>query len=139
MLTHRSPAASTSSTLGVSGSAGRATTSVRVRAPRRSGRGRLGIRTEGVVGRHRGVSWYLPGRTHPEGWRDWPREAPATNRQYDGNGANSCSDVAGLPEVLASWSRSEDPHGCHQPPVQGMSDDVPPRGAVRLRAVLRAR
>src|SRR3954471_8315696 len=26
--------------------------------------------------------------THPEGWRDWPYETPATSRQ--GEGANSC-------------------------------------------------
>ena len=36
-----------------------------------------------------GTKWYLLDRTHPEGWRDWPSEAPATTRPQSENGANS--------------------------------------------------
>src|SRR5882762_8455107 len=93
------------STLGVSGSTGRVATSPRARADRpKRGLGRLGIRTSRVVAHQirselestcagllpAGVCLYSGPHscTHPEGWRDWPYETPATPR-YGGKGANS--------------------------------------------------
>src|SRR2546421_8928236 len=106
MWIQRRPSVSTVSTAGVSGSAGRETTSPRARANRpKRGLGRLGIGTSRVV-----VHWIRSGgqctcvvacvrpvtgytaaphsSTHPEGWRDWPYEAPATPR-YGGERAKS--------------------------------------------------
>src|SRR3954454_25370116 len=106
---------STISTLGASGSGGRAETAPRDRAVRRRrGLGRFGTGTSGLVAQHvwlhnavyrrigpfrrrrlptrRGwmVWWARHSWTHPEGWRDWPDETPATARRAsDGNGANS--------------------------------------------------
>src|SRR3954454_21275927 len=90
MLIQRRPGVSMISTRGSSRSAGRA--SRRERAERRPNGllGRLGMaRTEGIVGRrHDGQRFYAPPETpltclpyssaHPEGWRDWPNEAPPT-------------------------------------------------------------
>src|SRR3954454_11934750 len=106
MLIQRRPSASTTSTLGVSGSATRAMPSGRERAwRRRGGRGSLGM-TEGLVdGRDHDafqstaraaeptpqcaglqpqvrLLWFRPHScTRPEGWRDWPDETPATPAQ----------------------------------------------------------
>src|SRR3954447_21705926 len=95
MLIQRRPLASTVSTFGVWGCSGGPEVTV-PRAPRRR-RGRFGMRTSRLVGHHDaprkksipastflqivrypadGHSW-----THPEGWRDWPFEAPATPRK----------------------------------------------------------
>src|SRR4051812_22081474 len=98
MLIHRRPSASMVSTFGVSGGGGVATTSPRVRVQRRSlGFGTLGMGTSGLVASHRSEKKFTfggPGKspaphswTHPEGWRDWPYEAPAPPRK--GDGANS--------------------------------------------------
>src|SRR4029077_2424261 len=82
MLIHRSPGNSMISTCGSSWAG--ATSGARTRVRRPNGeRGRLGI-TEGVLAdRHRltdstrdTVSTHSS--THPEGWRDWPYEAPPT-------------------------------------------------------------
>src|SRR5436190_11845813 len=89
MLIHRRPEASTISTRGVAGSGANGTTAPRARAALRSrGLGSEGIGTERVVGqRHTGFASkdsvplaIFPGHswTHPEGWRDWPDETPAT-------------------------------------------------------------
>src|SRR3954469_23244789 len=94
MLIHRRPLASTVSTFGVSGCSGGLVVTV-PRAPRRR-RGRFGMRTSRLVGHNLAprrsiplstsisVSRYPAERhswTHPEGWRDWPDEAPATPRK----------------------------------------------------------
>ena len=56
----------------------------RARAPR-TGRPNRGFGRFGMADIVPFESW-----THPEGWRDRPNEAPATNPQFAGNGANSC-------------------------------------------------
>src|SRR5215470_17797371 len=103
MLIQRRPGVSMSSTRGSSRSGLRAS-SERARAARRPNGllGRLGMaRTEGIVGRrHDGGRFYAPpetpltsgphSSTHPEGWRDWPYEAPPTILPATaGNGGNS--------------------------------------------------
>src|SRR6187200_3717899 len=101
MLIQRRPGVSMISTRGSSRSGGRAS---RARAERRPNGllGRLGMaRTERIVDR-RGHGWrfYAPpetpltclahSSTHPEGWRDWPYEAPPTiSPSAAGNGGNS--------------------------------------------------
>src|SRR3954466_2870485 len=107
MLIQRRPSASMTSTFGVSGSVARVMPSVAARpARRRGGRGSLGMATEGLVdGRDHSQTSVTAERaftpawdrfcglqidcyradqqscTRPEGWRDWPDEAPATPAQ----------------------------------------------------------
>src|SRR3954467_671103 len=91
MLIQRRPPDSVSSTFGVSGCSGGRTTAPR--APRRR-RGRFGMGTSRLVRHRRWPSCPPPPEppfqplcsrphswTHPEGWRDWPNEAPATSRK----------------------------------------------------------
>ena len=48
----------------------------------------------------RWLYWRPHSRTHPEGRRDWPDEAPATiPQQSGGNGAKSCRPQVGLGDV----------------------------------------
>ena len=75
--------------------------------------------------------------THPEGWRDWPVEAPATTRPSRRERCQfliRCGGASRGPR----HDESEDQHMAAQSPaVQGVQDRVPARRAVRLRAVLR--
>src|SRR6185437_2390036 len=104
MLIQRRPGVSTISTRGSSRSGRRASKAARARAERRPNGllGRLGMaRTERIVDRRRhGWRFYAPpetpltcwthSSTHPEGWRDWPYEAPPTiSPATAGNGGNS--------------------------------------------------
>src|SRR4051795_1241765 len=104
MLIQRRPGVSMISTRGSSRSGLRASRAARARAERRPNGllGRLGMaRTEGIVGRrHHTGRFYDPPKTpltlmthsstHPEGWRDWPYEAPPTILPATaGNGGNS--------------------------------------------------
>src|ERR1700751_3917681 len=41
-------------------------------------------------------------RTHPEGWRDWPSETPATTQTPRAEGANS-REMCGEPRLIAQW------------------------------------
>src|SRR3954447_21362004 len=128
MLIHRSVwpsrTSSTISTLGASGSCGRAPTAPRDRAVRRRrGLGRFGTGTSRLVAQHEvhstldstwasdisvqtgfrsvGRGWYgcaSHSWTHPEGWRDWPYETPATARHGKHCVRERCqflTDVAG--------------------------------------------
>src|SRR4051812_18458815 len=104
MLIQRRPGVSMISTRGSSRSGLRASRAARARAERRPNGllGRLGMaRTEGIVARrHHGRRFYAApetpltslahSSTHPEGWRDWPYEAPPTIPPATaGNGGNS--------------------------------------------------
>src|ERR1700752_5201209 len=42
--------------------------------------------------------------THPEGWRDWPYEAPATTASHGGEGPNPARCVAGSPALFHTGS-----------------------------------
>src|SRR5215207_8163669 len=155
MWIQRSPGASTVSARASWGSGGASTP--RERVPRRPilGLGRFGMtRTERIVGRgHRPPDLTIGcgshSSTHPEGWREWPYETPPTIPSSatetvaipTGSKTNGLGDaVMGTPPGSASTAstRAEDsPHAGRCPEVQGMFDDLPARGALRLRSLLR--
>src|SRR5215203_2599462 len=155
MWIQRSPGASTISARASWGSGGEV--SARDRAERRPilGLGRFGMaRTERILERgHRPSDLTIGCRshssTHPEGWREWPDEAPPTTPSSatgtvaipTGSKTNGLGDaVMCTPPGTASTAstRAEDsPHAGRCPEVQGMFDDLPARGALRLRSLLR--
>src|SRR4029453_2495226 len=82
---------------------------------------------------HRSHSW-----THPEGWRDWPFEAPATSRMRER--CQFLRDVAEDSQDLRHERirrRFLDSHGSYEADVQGVRRRLRPRGPVCLRQVLR--
>src|SRR3954452_14251626 len=75
--------------------------------------------------------------THPEGWRDWPFEAPATSRMRE-----RCQFLRDVAEAFQDLRHERIPaevfsHGSHQADVQGVRGGLRARGPVRLRALLR--
>src|SRR5271165_2032475 len=81
--------------------------------------------------------------THPEGWRDWPYETPATTATSPREGANSREMCGGLRAlrhtVTTAKTRAKGAlNGCESSGVQGVQGAVPAGGPVRVRAVLRA-
>src|SRR5918994_2880204 len=110
------------STFGRSGSAGRPTTAPRDRAARRKrGLGRLGIGTSRLVdheirSNHHATLPHRHSWTHPEGWRDWPYEAPATSRLRER--CQFLRDVAEASRASATKNPAEVLfHGSHQADV----------------------
>ena len=81
--------------------------------------------------------------THPEGWRDWPYETPATTVTSQREGANSREMCGGpscsSPHRDTAKTRAKEPHGCQSSGVQGVQGRVPAGGAVRVRAAASGR
>src|SRR3954469_24704699 len=153
MLIQRRPGDSTRSTRGSSARSG-ARSAALARERRPNGlRGRLGMgATERLVGRRHQVKdstpvrffRYLYGRTHQEGWRDWPDEAPPTlpvaRREKVATPTGSMTTVwemrrrarpRGLRRTTPGGGRRT--HAGRCPEVQGVLDDLSARRALRVR------
>src|SRR5436190_22533614 len=78
--------------------------------------------------------------THPEGWRDWPDETPATPVAVtDGKVPIPERCVAGFPPAARWPARHEGkPNGCFSAHLSRMRRRLPTRGALRLPSLLRA-
>ena len=75
--------------------------------------------------------------THPEGWRDWPYEAPATSRMRE-----RCQFLRDVAEAFRNlrherFRRRFLIHGSHQADLQGVRRGLCARGALRVRPLLR--
>ena len=78
--------------------------------------------------------------THPEGWRDWPDETPATTRRAsDENGANSCEMWPEDFQTTSATHRRRFFDGSHRTEVPRLRRDLRGGGALRVHPLLRAR
>src|SRR3954447_11853525 len=159
MWIQRRPGGSTRSTRGSSARSG-ARSAALARERRPNGlRGRLGMgATERLVGRRhnardsRPVRFfrYLYGRTHQEGWRDWPDETPPTlpvarrEKVAITPGSKTMAwEMRGKGNRLAEPDRRIDraegseTYAGRCPAVQGVPDHLSARRALRVRALLR--
>src|SRR3954469_3180741 len=104
--------------------------SIKIRSERQSTCAFAPRRSLAKVARH---SW-----THPEGWRDWPFEAPATSRLRER--CQFLTDVAEAsvrPPPRRIPAEVFDSHGCHQADLSRVPSRVWARGQVRVRPLLR--